>query len=215
MKIIQKDISLSDSAKNNSECLTDCENQRYSKFRFIRVFVVTFKILLSLGIFSLLSNLFGSNWADRKKELVYGRNARRLKKVLLSLKGIFIKIGQLISISSNFLPEYFRKDLEDLQDRIPPQPYNEIIVRIKNELGKNPSLLFAEFDKNPIASASLAQVHLARLHDGRQVAVKVQYPGIEEIVKKDLETVKTLLFLFEHFSEDKRTLEIFIHNSVT
>lgn len=80
-----------------------------------------------------------------------------------------------------------------------PLPELTIIVRIKNELGKNPSLLFAEFDENPIASASLAQVHLARLHDGRQVAVKVQYPGIEEIVKKDLETVKTLLSFLSIF----------------
>lgn len=130
---------------------------------------------------------------------VYGKNAQRLKRLLLSLKGIFIKAGQLISILSNFLPEYFRKELEDLQDKIPPRPLSEIYERIQKELGKDPGQLFAEFDPHPIASASLAQVHLARLQDGRQVAVKVQYLDIEANAKQDLQTVKQLLSFYGFF----------------
>lgn len=130
---------------------------------------------------------------------VYGKNAQRLKRLLVSLRGIFIKAGQLISILSNFLPETFRKELEELQDKIPPRPLGEIYGRIQKELGKDPGLLFSEFDQNPIASASLAQVHLARLHDGRQVAVKVQYLDIEANTKNDLQTIKQLLSFYGFF----------------
>jgi predicted unusual protein kinase regulating ubiquinone biosynthesis (AarF/ABC1/UbiB family) len=100
---------------------------------------------------------------------------------------------------SNFLPDYFRKELEELQDKIPPRPLSEISGRIRKELGKDPGLLFAEFDEDPIASASLAQVHLARLHDGRQVAVKVQYLDIEANTKTDLQTINGLLSFYGFF----------------
>jgi ubiquinone biosynthesis protein len=100
---------------------------------------------------------------------------------------------------SNFLPDYFRKELEELQDKIPPRPLSEITGRIRQELGADPEQLFAEFDPHPIASASLAQVHLARLHDGRQVAVKVQYVGIEVIARQDLRTIKGLLSFYGFF----------------
>lgn len=171
----------------------DFVKDRPVKLRFIRAFGATSGILISLGWFHLLGKFLGSDWENRNKPEVYGRNAQRLKRLLLSLQGIFIKAGQLLSISSNFLPDYFRKELEELQDKIPPRPASEMIARIESELGKNPRLLFAEFDEKPLASASLAQVHLARLHDGRRVAVKVQYLDIEATVKEDLQTIKGLL----------------------
>lgn len=146
-----------------------------------------------------MGKFLGAEWENSRMPAVYGRNARRLKRLLLSLQGIFIKAGQLISILSNFLPDYFRKELEELQDKIPPRPLHEITGRIRQELGADPEQLFAEFDPHPIASASLAQVHLARLHDGRQVAVKVQYVGIEAIARKDLRTIKGLLSFYGFF----------------
>lgn len=162
-------------------------------FRFQRAFWATLRILISIGSFHLLAKLFSSEWKQQRISEKYQQNARKLKKSILSLKGIFIKVGQLISILSNFLPEDFRKELEELQDRIPQRPIKEITGRIQKEFGKTPDLLFSEFDKTAIASASLAQVHLARLHDGRQVAVKVQYLDIEATAKKDLKTIKRLL----------------------
>ncbi len=142
----------------------------------------------------------GKEWVARKSPERYGANARRLKETILNLKGLFIKVGQLVSILSNFLPEYFRRELEELQDQIPPRPLSEINTRIQSEFGKNPEELFASFDENAFASASLAQVHKARLHDGRSVAVKVQYMDIEEMAHKDLKTIQRLIgiagFLF-------------------
>ena len=175
MNVIQEDIQSSSASNDDSENLSDSADNHPIRLRFLRAFGVTFGIIISLGFFHLEGKFLGKEWENSRRPAVYRKNAQRLKRLLLSLQGIFIKAGQLISILSNFLPDYFRKELEELQDRIPPRPLSEIYERIQKELGKDPSLLFAEFDKNPIASASLAQVHLARLHDGRQVAVKVQY----------------------------------------
>src|SRR5205085_3676910 len=103
------------------------------------------------------------------------------------------------SILSNFLPLEFRAELEQLQDRVPPRPVDEVTARIRSELGRAPEELFAWFDPNPIASASLAQVHEARLHDGRRVAVKVQHMDIDAIARLDLEVLRRVLELVQLF----------------
>src|SRR5512136_837694 len=199
MKTIQADILPATAFTNSSENLSNAANTRPTRFRFLHAFAGTFVILISLSFFHLLGKFFGAEWENSRRPAVYSKNAKRLKRLLLSLQGLFIKAGQLISILSNFLPDYFRKELEELQDKIPPRPLSEIEERIRKELGQDPSLSFAEFDKNPIASASLAQVHLARTHDGRQVAVKVQYLDIEATTKTDLQTIKRLLSFYGFF----------------
>ena len=199
MNVIQVDNPSLNAAKDYSENLSGTANNRRTRFRFLRAFGVTFGIVISLGLFHFWSKFFGKEWENSRKPAVYIKNAQRLKRLLLSLQGIFIKAGQLISILSNFLPDYFRKELEELQDKIPPRPLSEIYGRIHKELSKDPGQLFAEFDQNPIASASLAQVHLARLQDGRQVAVKVQYLDIEANTKKDLQIIKRLLSFYGFF----------------
>jgi len=119
--MVQKTV-LSDAVENTSALA----NNRPAKFRFLRVFGVTLGIVINLGIFHLLGKVFGMEWENSRRAAVYGKNAQRLKRLLLSLQGIFIKAGQLISILSNFLPDYFRKELEELQDKIPPRPLSEI-----------------------------------------------------------------------------------------
>src|SRR5207249_3159181 len=103
----------------------------------------------------------------------------------------------LISILTNFLPPEFREELEQLQDSVPARPFDEVVARIKKELGKSPDELFASFDPIPIASASLAQVHEAMLHDGRRVAVKVQHADIEEIARLDLDAIGRIMDLVQ------------------
>src|SRR5581483_11403926 len=133
----------------------------------------------------------------RRKHLA---NARRIHRTISSLQGLFIKVGQLISIMTNFLPEEFRAELEGLQDRVPPRPYADVERRIREEFeGRAPSELFAEFDRRPVASASIGQVHRARLASGESVAVKVQYPDIEEIVRIDLRTLKRIFNIISWF----------------
>ncbi len=128
------------------------------------------------------------------------RNARRARTAIVDLQGLFIKVGQLISIMANFLPEAFRRELEGLQDQVPPRPYQDIEARLREEFGgRTPGQVFAEFDPDPIASASIGQVHVARLRNGEKVAVKVQYPDIEEIVRTDLRALRRIFGLLGHF----------------
>src|SRR5262249_3498052 len=127
-------------------------------------------------------------------------NARRLLRAILAAGGLFIKVGQLISILTNFLPGAFRQELEGLQDRLPPRPYDEIEGRIRAELGDSPENLFKAFDRNPIATASLAQVHAATLSDGRRVAVKVQHRDIDQTARQDLATIRRILQIVQFFT---------------
>jgi predicted unusual protein kinase regulating ubiquinone biosynthesis (AarF/ABC1/UbiB family) len=138
---------------------------------------------------------YGAKLAERHRA-----NARLVERTIVELGGLFIKVGQLISILTNFLPEDFRRELEGLQDSLPPRPQVEIAARLRAEFGQGPAELFASFDPNPVASASLAQVHVAELHDGRRVAVKVQHADIDEIVPLDLRAIKRILGIVQLFT---------------
>jgi ubiquinone biosynthesis protein len=141
--------------------------------------------------------VLGPSLYNAKLVAKHRKNSKRLVNTILEYKGLFIKVGQLISILTNFLPHEFRAELEQLQDSVPPRPLDEVTARIRKEFGKEPDELFASFDSIPIASASLAQVHEARLHDGRRVAVKVQHADIEVIAKLDLEVIRGILELIQ------------------
>jgi predicted unusual protein kinase regulating ubiquinone biosynthesis (AarF/ABC1/UbiB family) len=124
--------------------------------------------------------------AARLWEEQHQRSAPRLARLVLRLRGLLIKSGQYLSARPDLLPEAYIEALAGLQDAVPPRPYSLISRRIERELGAPPDRIFAEFGRRPVASASLAQVHRARLQDGRVVAVKVLYPGIEAEVHADL-----------------------------
>ena len=163
------------------------------RFRLLRAYATTLQVMASYGLQSAVAKVRGPEWLASRRPALHQKNARRIVRMILALRGVFIKIGQLISILTNFLPEVFRIELEGLQDSVPSRPVSEIRRRIKEELGAEPEELFAEFDDTAIASASLAQVHRARLADGRAVAVKVQHAGIERIVPLDLRAIHRIL----------------------
>ena len=87
----------------------------------------------------------GRNWYNRRIEALHLRNAERVKKAILELGGLFIKVGQMLSVMSNFLPEAFQRPLEALQDRLPPKPFAEVQQRLREELGQEPESLFSRF----------------------------------------------------------------------
>jgi predicted unusual protein kinase regulating ubiquinone biosynthesis (AarF/ABC1/UbiB family) len=114
------------------------------------------------------------------------RSARLIRNTAVRLEGLLIKACQFAGSRADILPADYVEILSELHDRVPPRPFSTIGPWIEDQLGRSLDSCFAYIDPHPIAAASLAQVHRARLDDGREVAVKVQYPNIEKIITTDL-----------------------------
>jgi predicted unusual protein kinase regulating ubiquinone biosynthesis (AarF/ABC1/UbiB family) len=131
--------------------------------------------------------------------------AEELAADLEKLGPTFIKLGQLLSTRADLLPAPYLEALARLQDSIEPFPYEEVDRIVSGELGVRISKAFADFDPTPLAAASLAQVHLAHMRDGRAVVVKVQRPNIREQIVEDLEALREIAqFLDAHSEMGKR-----------
>ncbi|MEO5702330.1 MAG: ubiquinone biosynthesis regulatory protein kinase UbiB [Gammaproteobacteria bacterium] len=131
--------------------------------------------------------------------------AVRIRKALEDLGPVFIKFGQMLSTRPDLLPEDIALELALLQDRVPPFPGELARAIVEQAYGKKVDEVFQAFDETPFASASIAQVHLALLHDGRQVIVKVVRPSIEKVIRRDVSLLYTLAELAERYwSEAKR-----------
>jgi predicted unusual protein kinase regulating ubiquinone biosynthesis (AarF/ABC1/UbiB family) len=115
--------------------------------------------------------------------------AEKLVSTLGELKGAAMKLGQAVSMDTELLSPEVRQVIARLQNEAPPMPYEVVARVLREELGDTPEALFREFDRQPLAAASLGQVHRAVLHDGRPVAVKVQYPGIAETLAGDMDNL--------------------------
>jgi predicted unusual protein kinase regulating ubiquinone biosynthesis (AarF/ABC1/UbiB family) len=134
--------------------------------------------------------------AERKEELDREfelKTAEDVVKRLGNMKGAFMKLGQMASYLDQGMPEPMRKTLSTLQQDAPPMSHDLVVGAVRAELGGAPDEVFAEFDKEPIAAASIGQVHRALTHDGRAVAVKVQYPGVDKAIENDLSNADPLL----------------------
>lgn len=163
------------------------------EIRFIRAYLTTITVIASYYWLWFWSKIRGPQYTSAVMDTYHRINATRIRHTIISLQGLFIKVGQLFSIMTNILPEAFRSELETLQDKITPRPYNLIERRIRIEFGEKPDTLFKEFDRKPLASASLGQVHRAVLHTGEEVAVKVQHWAIDKMVKKDLRIIRNIM----------------------
>lgn len=121
---------------------------------------------------------------------LYTRIGREIASTLGGMKGAVMKVGQIISQYRDVLPPELIEALSSLQNHAPPRPFNEIEVRLTEALGPQWRQHFSYFDETALASASIAQVHRARTHDGREVVVKVQYPDVDASIKADLGQLK-------------------------
>lgn len=164
--------------------------------RASRFFLVIFcSYMLQLG----LQRVFGARRMAKRWKKVHARNAKRLYRGFVRLRGVFIKMGQVLSIMGTFLPRVYTKELEKLQDEVPPQPYRKIAKSFEQSIGKSPEEAFASFAVEPIAAASLGQVHEAYTHEGDKVAVKVLYPNVATIIRVDLRVIGWALKVFRWF----------------
>ncbi len=126
-------------------------------------------------------------------EALHQESARRLHDLCVELRGGVLKLGQLASCRVDLLPPAYIEALSRLQDRVPALPAEIMRARVEAELGRPIDELFARFDDEALAAASIAQVHTAQLEDGTEVVVKIQLPGIEEIIEADLGAMRFLV----------------------
>jgi predicted unusual protein kinase regulating ubiquinone biosynthesis (AarF/ABC1/UbiB family) len=161
--------------------------------RFLKGLLIALRILISYRISRLVSIFLPYERAVTRLSALHRRNAALIREKALEMKGVMIKVGQFLSSRKDFLPDEYIEELSQLQDQVPPHDFAEIRQRIIDELGSAPEEIFSEFEKEPIAAASLGQVHRAVLKDGREAAVKVQYPGIEEIIETDIMMFRVLI----------------------
>ncbi|HXE56567.1 MAG TPA: AarF/UbiB family protein [Gemmatimonadales bacterium] len=136
--------------------------------------------------------LFGRPW--RRSEAVHARRAKRLARTLADLGPTFIKLAQVFGSRADILPEPYLGAISTLSDQVPPLPPGVAEQVVREELGRDAREVFTAFDPVPLAAASLGQVHRAR-YGGREVVVKVLRPGVEELVRQDLEVSFRILFL--------------------
>lgn len=132
--------------------------------------------------------------------------AVRIRETLQDLGPIFIKFGQMLSTRRDLLSPDLAEELAKLQDEVPPFCQREAVRIIERALGDPIDKLFLEFSPEPLASASIAQVHAARLPDGRAVVVKVVRPGIENVIAQDIDLLQTLAVLLQRYVPDGRRL---------
>ncbi|HEY5776232.1 MAG TPA: ubiquinone biosynthesis regulatory protein kinase UbiB [Xanthomonadales bacterium] len=123
----------------------------------------------------------------------------RLRLALQDLGPVYVKFGQILSTRRDLLPLDIADELALLQDQVPPFPGEQARDIIEKALGEPVDTIFASFDTQPLASASIAQVHPATLHDGRKAVVKVVRPGIEKQLRKDIDLLKTVAGIAEKF----------------
>jgi ubiquinone biosynthesis protein len=134
--------------------------------------------------------------------------ARRLRPALEEAGPIFVKLGQVLSTRTDLLPPAVTTELARLQDQVPPAPWPQIQALLADELGQDPGEVFKSVDPEPLASASLAQAHAAWRADGTPVILKIQRPGVDEQVTRDLDMIRRLTRHAESQSELARSYNV-------
>jgi predicted unusual protein kinase regulating ubiquinone biosynthesis (AarF/ABC1/UbiB family) len=130
---------------------------------------------------------------------VYANAGRRMRLTAFRLKGVIVKAGQFLSMRQDILPQSFIKELADLQDSLPAAPFAAVGPSIEHELRSKLNRVFASFEEDAIAAASLAQVHKAVLLDGTKVAVKIFRPRMEKLIQVDLSTLRLIAKVTQRF----------------
>jgi len=161
--------------------------------RFLKGLFIALRILISYRLAPVIGIFLSHDRRSARLSRLHRRNAVLIREKALEMKGVMIKVGQFLSSRIDFLPDEYIEELSGLQDQVPPYDFKEIRQRIIDELGSAPEEIFSVFEEEPIAAASLGQVHRAVLKDGREAAVKVQYPGIEKIIETDIKMFEVLI----------------------
>lgn len=175
-------------------------DRRHRLERQLRVWRLTARRGLHYAIVRVRGRRATQEARARLEEQFAIRTAEDVAAVLGNMKGAIMKAGQMISFIAEGLPEEARAALATLQADVPPMAPSLAEQVIREELGAGPEELFLDWDPIPVAAASIGQVHRAVMPDGRLVAVKVQYPGVDRAIRSDLDNAELLYGLFASFA---------------
>src|SRR5512135_530737 len=164
------------------------------------------EIILATHLFRPLRFAFylsPATWFERRKG---GSRGERIRLALEELGPIFVKFGQALSTRRDLLPPDIADELEKLQDRVPPFPGSEARAIVERAYGRSVTEVFEQFDETPLAAASIAQVHVAKLRSGEDVVVKVIRPGVREKIERDLEVMHVFARLARDYAREGHRL---------
>jgi len=175
--------------------------------RFLKMAGMTAALATRYAGHALANGFRSPGQREEAREKLNARAGEHLAQTLGELKGAVMKLGQLASQAADFLPAEIAEPLKKLQKEAPPMPYAVIRKQIERELGQPVTALFRELDQQPYAAASIGQVHRGVLQDGREVVVKVQYPGVAASCDSDLRQLKLALRAARLVKVDKAVLD--------
>ena len=161
-------------------------------------------ILVKYGFGHLVDNLRLPNPVFRKKITLKLTRGERIRLILEELGATFIKFGQILSTRPDIIPNDIIFELQKLQDNVPSFDVKEVEAEFKIAFNQPIKKIFQEFKEKPIASASIGQVHIAKLHTGKKVVIKIQRPNLEKLISEDIDLLLFLASLFEKHLPESR-----------
>lgn len=175
------------------------KNNGYIKrFRFLRVIFFTFRIISSYLSVFFIRHFIPHFLYNKLLNRINRSSSKKIRNYFFKLRGVYIKVGQFLSVVGNIFAPELAKHLKDMQDRVPPRDYELLKPCFYKYWGDAPENILDDFTPTPIASASLGQVYVGH-YQGKKVAIKVLYPKIKEIIEKDLQILKSVLNIISFF----------------
>jgi ubiquinone biosynthesis protein len=176
------------------------DDDMWAAIRLVRATRVFGVIFLSYLWGASLARLLPARYGTRERwGRLHKRNAARMYRGFIRLRGVYIKLGQILSVMGTFLPRSITVALEGLQDEVPPAPYRKIRRSFEKSFGRAPADVFQTFNERPIAAASLGQVHEATGVHGERLAVKILYPNVATIIRVVLRVLGWALRVYRAF----------------
>jgi predicted unusual protein kinase regulating ubiquinone biosynthesis (AarF/ABC1/UbiB family) len=177
--------------------------------RYLRVLMYFGSVTLSIIWWHIILRNLGLRAVVRRgMRSRFQRWARRFRRLATRLGGIWIKVGQFLSARVDVLPDIVTKELSGLQDEVPAEAFNAMVAVVQAEFGDDMEGKFHEFDEEPLASASLGQVHRAKLTDGEEVVVKIQRPHIHELIRIDLAALQVVIGWLKRFKPVAKRVDL-------